>query len=99
MDLELKDKVAFVAGASRGLGAATARQLAQEGARVVINSRNAERLNATADLMRRETGATVLALPGDASSASDIERMLAETAHQLGGLDILVTNTGGPPPG
>lgn len=99
MDLELKNKVAFVAGASRGLGAATARQLAQEGARVVINSRNAERLNTTADLIRRETGVSVLALPGDVSLAADAEQMLGETVRQLGGLDILVTNSGGPPPG
>jgi len=99
MDLELKDKIAFIAGASRGLGAATARQLAQEGARVAINSRNAERLNATAELIRRETGAAVLALPGDVSLAVDVERMLSETSRQFGGLDILVTNSGGPPPG
>jgi len=77
MDLDLKDKVAFVAGASRGLGAATARQLAQEGARVVINSRNAERLQATADLIQKETGASVLALPGDVNLTADVERILS----------------------
>lgn len=99
MDLGLKDKVAFVAGASRGLGAATARQLACEGARVVINARNAERLAAAADAIRRETGAQVAAAPGDVGSAGDVERMLAETVRQFGGLDILITNSGGPPSG
>jgi len=99
MDLDLKDKVAFVAGASRGLGAATARQLAQEGARVAINSRNAESLQATAGLIRKETGASVVAIPGDVSVAAEVERLLSETTRQLGGLDILVTNSGGPPPG
>ena len=99
MDLGLEDKIAFVAGASQGLGAATARQLAREGADVAINARNAARLTAAADDIRRETGAQVAAVPGDVASPGDVERMLAETVRQFGGLDILVTNSGGPPSG
>lgn len=99
MDLGLKDRVAFVAASSRGLGAATARQLAREGAKVAINSRDAGRLNLMADSIRRESGAEVLPLPGDVASAADIERMIGETARHFGGLDILVTNCGGPPAG
>jgi 3-oxoacyl-[acyl-carrier protein] reductase len=99
MDLGLKDKTAFVAAASRGLGAATARQLAREGARVAINSRDPERLAATAAAIRQETGSEVLALAGDVNSAADVERAIDETARHFGGLDILVTNGGGPPPG
>ena len=99
MDLGLKDKIAFVAASSRGLGAATARQLAREGAKVVINSRDAARLNTTADSIRQETGAQVLAVVGDVNSVTDIERMIGETGRHFGGLDILVTNSGGPPAG
>ena len=99
MELGLRDKIAFVAGASRGLGAATARQLAREGARVAINARNGERLAAAAESIRAETGTQVLAVPGDVSSAADIDRMLAQAVGQFGGLDILVTNSGGPPAG
>lgn len=99
MDLGLKNKIAFVAGASRGLGAATARQLAREGARVALNSRNADKLNATAEAIRKETGAEVLAVPGDVTNAADIQRAMAETAQHFGGLDILITNSGGPKPG
>lgn len=99
MDLRLKDRVAFVAGASKGLGAATARQLAREGARVAINARDAARLEATAHTIRAETGAEVLPVAGDVTVAADIERAIAETVGQFGGLDIVVTNSGGPPSG
>jgi 3-oxoacyl-[acyl-carrier protein] reductase len=98
MDLGLKDKVAFVAAASRGLGGATARQLAREGARVAINARDASRLTATAEDIQAETGSRVLALPGDVTAA-DSERFIAETVRHFGALDVLVTNTGGPPAG
>jgi 3-oxoacyl-[acyl-carrier protein] reductase len=99
MDLKLQDRVAFVAGASKGLGAATARQLASEGARVAINSRDAVRLAATAEAIRAETGAQVLPVPGDVTVPADVIRAVAETVRAFGGLDVLVTNSGGPPAG
>lgn len=99
MDLGLKNKMAFVAAASAGLGAATARQLAREGAKVAISARNPTKLEATAQSIRKETGSEVLTIPGDATVPSDIERMISETATQFGGLDVLVTNCGGPPAG
>jgi 3-oxoacyl-[acyl-carrier protein] reductase len=99
MDLSLEGKIAFVAGASRGLGAATARQLAREGARVAINARHKERLEATAQAIQQETGSPVLAVAGDVSGPAEAERMLADTVRQFGGLDVLITNSGGPPPG
>src|SRR5690242_8863275 len=99
MDLGLQGKAVFVAGASKGLGAATARQFAREGARVAINSRDEAKLAAMAADIQAETGAEVLALAGDVSKAADIERSIAQAAERFGGLDVLVTNAGGPPPG
>jgi 3-oxoacyl-[acyl-carrier protein] reductase len=95
----LKDARVFVAASSAGLGAATARRFSLEGARVAINGRDAARLAATADAIRRESGGAVIALPGDVSDGGAIEAMIARAASDLGGLDILVTNAGGPPPG
>lgn len=99
MDLGLKNQVAFIAGASRGLGAATAQQLAQEGTRLALLARNPERLAATAATIRQATGAEVLALPGDVTNPADIEHALTSTVAHFGRLDVLVTNSGGPPPG
>ncbi|MFH0871750.1 MAG: SDR family oxidoreductase [bacterium] len=99
MDLGLKEKVALIAGAGRGLGAATALQLAQEGARIAINDRDAVRVQAAAQAISKETGAQVIALPGDVSDPEVPSRLVEETVRGLGGLDILITNSGGPPPG
>ncbi len=99
MDLGLKDKVALVAGASKGLGKAVALGLAHEGARVVIFSRDQTRIENTAEEIRRATGAQVLAITADVTRAADIQRAVAETVKTFGTLHILVTNAGGPPPG
>ncbi|MDH7499550.1 MAG: SDR family NAD(P)-dependent oxidoreductase, partial [candidate division NC10 bacterium] len=99
MDLGLKGKVALITGAGRGLGAATARQLAQEGARVAINDRDVPTLRAAVEAITRETHAQALALPGDVSDPEVPSRLVKETVSGLGGLDILITNSGGPPPG
>ncbi|MCC7358363.1 MAG: SDR family oxidoreductase [Anaerolineales bacterium] len=99
MDLGLKGKAVYVAGASKGLGAATARQFAREGARVAINSRDPIKLAATAADIAAETGSEVVPVPGDVMSAVEVERSVAQAAERLGGLDIMVTNNGGPPPG
>ena len=99
MDLGLKGKTALVTGASRGLGYATAMSLAQEGARVAINSRNPEKLAAAAAAIRKATGAEVLELPGDLSAADVPDRLVAEAIKTFSSLDILITNTGGPKPG
>ncbi len=61
MDLRLKDKVVLVTAASRGLGAASARRFAEEGARVAITARNGEKLTALAQAISKDTGAEVLA--------------------------------------
>ncbi|NOY97961.1 MAG: SDR family oxidoreductase [Chloroflexi bacterium] len=99
MDLQLKDKRAFVAGASRGLGYAVARGLAMEGCRVAINSRDAEKLTASARELEEAAGSTVIPVPGDVSVPAMPERIIRKAAEALGGLDILVTNAGGPPAG
>lgn len=93
MDLGLNQKRALVLGASRGLGFATAQLLASEGARVAINSRNEEKLRVAA----AQLGG--VAIPADVTDSSAAGRVIAETVAQLGGLDILITNAGGPPAG
>lgn len=99
MDLGLKNLRAFVAGASRGLGYATALGLAREGVAVALNGRNVERLTVAAQSIRTETGSRVVPIAGDVSEAETPSRLIAEAVSQLGGLDLLVTNAGGPPPG
>jgi 3-oxoacyl-[acyl-carrier protein] reductase len=99
MDLGLKDRVAMVAGASRGLGFGVARRLAAEGALVSIGSRSDEAIRSAAARIERETGGRVLAHPCDVRSAADIERWADATAREFGGVDLLYANSGGPPPG
>lgn len=99
MDLGLAGKVAIVAASSKGLGRAAATGLAREGARVTVNGREADVLAATAQAIRDETGGDVIEIPGDMTRPEDITRLVAETVRQRGGLDVLVCNAGGPPPG
>jgi 3-oxoacyl-[acyl-carrier protein] reductase len=99
MDLGLKGLKAFVAGASKGLGYATALGLAREGCELAINSRNEQSLQAAAQRIHAETGARVLALAGNVASADIPEQLIRQATEGLGGLDILITNSGGPPSG
>jgi len=87
MDLNLKGKIALVTGASRGLGFATANVLSEEGCQVVINGRNDKRIQQAAQSIYHST------------RLDDVERVVSSTVDRFGGLDILVTNAGGPPPG
>ena len=98
MDLKLKDLVALVTASSRGLGRATAIELAGEGARVVICARHADSLNATRDEIAA-LGADVLALPVDLTAPGAGQRLVDATLERFGRLDILIANAGGPPPG
>jgi 3-oxoacyl-[acyl-carrier protein] reductase len=91
-------RVALVCAASKGLGRAAAEALARDGLRVAICARGAEALARTAAEMKA-AGAEVLPVRADLSSAADVDRVLTETVDAFGGLDVLVTNTGGPPSG
>ena len=99
MDLGLKNKTAFVAGSSRGLGYATALTLAREGCRVAVNGRDPEKVKAAADTITAETGTEAFGIAGDVSDASAADTLIKAAAESLGGLDILITNAGGPPSG
>jgi 3-oxoacyl-[acyl-carrier protein] reductase len=99
METGLKGKVALVCAASQGLGKASALGLAAEGARVAICARNMPRLEATAAEIQAATGSEVLAIAADLSRRGDILRLVHQTVQHFGGLDILVTNTGGPKAG
>jgi 3-oxoacyl-[acyl-carrier protein] reductase len=99
MDLGLKDKVAMVGGASKGLGYAVAHALAAEGARVSIASRDAEAIRRAGEAIRRDTGAQVVAVAANLSAREAIETWHADTMRAFGGVDALFANTGGPPTG
>jgi 3-oxoacyl-[acyl-carrier protein] reductase len=99
MDLQLKNKSALVLGASRGLGYVTARQLALEGCRVAINSRDQARIEAAARQLSAETGVQAVGLAGDVSDPSIPAKLVEAVVEAFGGLDILITNAGGPPAG
>jgi 3-oxoacyl-[acyl-carrier protein] reductase len=99
MDLGLNGKVVLVAAASQGLGAAVALEFAREGAAVVICSRNKDRITERASAIRNETGASVLPLVADVTSAAEVERLVREVLAFQGQLDVLITNAGGPRPG
>jgi 3-oxoacyl-[acyl-carrier protein] reductase len=97
MDLGLKDRVAVVAASSQGLGKAVARGLAKEGARLALCSRNAEALEATAQEIRRESNAEVMAWPVDVTKEEQVHAFVAQVQERFGDVDICVTNAGGPP--
>ncbi len=99
MDLGLKDTRALVAASSRGLGYATALGLAREGCNVVINGREPEKLRAAAEKMSGEAGRKVLSVTGDVSQPAVPADLVEKAAEALSGLDLLVTNAGGPPAG
>lgn len=91
MDLGLKGKRAFVMGSSSGLGRAVAESLLREGARVVLNGRDSQRLAVVA----KEIGAEYF-VAGDLTQPGVAAQLTREACAKLGGIDILVTNTGGP---
>jgi 3-oxoacyl-[acyl-carrier protein] reductase len=98
VNLGLEGKVALVCGSSRGLGRAVAGELAAEGASVALCARDAERLGLAAGEIE-ETGAAVLAVPADLAVSGEPARVVKSCLERFGRLDVLVTNSGGPPAG
>jgi 3-oxoacyl-[acyl-carrier protein] reductase len=99
MDLGLKGKVALVTASSKGIGFGTARVLAKEGMKVAISSRGLADLEKARDLLAAETGTEVLAVKADMTVREDLERLVDAVSKKLGGIDVLVYNTGSPKSG
>lgn len=99
MNLGLEGRVALVAASSRGLGRATAAELAAEGASVIMCARNQSELARAAEQIAASSGAPVVPVAGDLSEPDDVRRIVKTGVAALGPVDILVTNTGGPPAG
>ena len=98
MDLQIAGKVALVTAGSRGLGRGVALALAAEGARLMVSGRDGASLGSTRDEIAA-LGCDVDARVGDLTDPAEPARLVAATVERFGGLDILVANAGGPPPG
>ena len=97
MNLQLHGKKALITGASRGLGYATALSLAAEGANVGINSRSVANLQSAAVEIEKQTSSKIIQLAGDVSEPEIPLEIVEQFTASAGGLDILITNAGGPP--
>jgi 3-oxoacyl-[acyl-carrier protein] reductase len=99
LDLGLRGKVAVVSASSKGIGRAIAEELAAEGANLVICARGEDALRQTAESIRKTSGVTVADVTADVSGQSGIDRVAKTALDKFGKVDILVTNSGGPPSG
>ncbi|MBV9670853.1 MAG: SDR family oxidoreductase [Acidobacteriales bacterium] len=97
MDTGFKNKVALVAASSEGLGKAAAEGFAREGAKLALCSRSAEKLNRTADELRGKYNADIFAQPVDVRDSAAVTAFVDAAHQRFGGLDAVVTNSGGPP--
>jgi 3-oxoacyl-[acyl-carrier protein] reductase len=99
MDLGLRDKVALVAAASRGLGRAVADELGAEGARLIVCARNEDSIRATAAAISERYDAEVIPVVADLAQSGEAARVVQTSIAHFGRIDVLVTNAGGPPAG
>ena len=99
MELGLEGKTALVAASSRGLGRAVADEMAREGANLVICARTVGPLEEAGQTIHDTTGAEVVAVPADLTKPEDVDALMQMALKEFGTVDVLVTNTGGPPPG
>ncbi|WP_053948350.1 SDR family oxidoreductase [Halolamina sediminis] len=99
MDLELDDTSALVTASSSGLGKASATALAREGANVVVNGRDEDRLAEAVEEIDGVGDGEVVGVQGDLTEKDDIEHLVERTVEEFGGIDTLVTSAGGPPSG
>ena len=97
MDFGLKDKVAVIGGASKGLGRACAEVLAEEGMKLVICSRSQASIDEAAAAIKKNTGVEVLAFAGDLDQHATIKELFAATLKKFDRVDVLISNSGGPP--
>jgi 3-oxoacyl-[acyl-carrier protein] reductase len=97
LDLGLTNRVALVAAASKGIGFATARELAREGARVFLCSRDEKRASEAAEKIHLETGVAVAGVGADVTDDRSVKQFVDLALERAGRVDILVTNAGGPP--
>lgn len=99
MDLGLKNKVAVVAASTRGLGFAIAKMFGEEGAKVVVNGRNEATVDNAVKKITKATKAEVIGIVSDVSTSEGCQKFIAEAENAFGGIDILITNAGGPAAG
>ena len=99
MDLGLNNKIAIVTAASQGLGKASAISLANEGVKLIICSRDKNKINKAEKDIKELTGADVISFETDLNSSKDIDFMIKKVMEKYGRVDILVNNTGGPKAG
>ena len=99
MDFGLKDRVALVAGSSRGLGRAIAEELAAEGASLVLCARREDSLREAEAAVAQRGNGRVIAVAGDLADPAAVQRVVDAGLQEFGRIDILVTNAGGPPAG
>jgi len=97
MDTGLKNRVAIVAASSQGIGRATAEAFAAEGCRIAMCARNAQTLREAAERIEKQYGVEVFAQALDVTNAEAVHGFVAAVAARFGGVDICVTNAGGPP--
>lgn len=92
---QLDGRVAIITGSNRGIGRGIARRFAREGARLVINGRDADRCQAAADALGEEHGAEVLVVPGDVTDEAVTDALIAGAVERFGAVDVLVNNAWG----
>jgi len=97
MDTGLKDRVAIVSGSSQGIGRATAQAFAAEGCRLALCARNGQALQEVAANIRKQNNVEVFTKSVDVTDASAVQEFVRAVVAQFGGVDICVTNAGGPP--
>lgn len=96
---DMDGKVALVSAASKGLGRASAMAMARRGAKLALCSRKSDEISAAAQEIAEETGVETWHCAADVSKAEDIQRFVDGAVGHFGGIDVLVSNAGGPPPG
>ncbi|MDK2896658.1 MAG: 3-oxoacyl-[acyl-carrier protein] reductase [Candidatus Atribacteria bacterium] len=99
MDLGITNKVALVTASSQGIGKAVAQELAQEGAQVILSSRSQAKLERAQKEIKEKTGKSCHFFPCNLGNREDIQKLVGYINRKFSGVDILVINSGGPPPG